>query len=48
MFDSRAGQIKHCVANGSPLLRCFVGAVLLRRLAGEMGPATGYSVIARV
>ena len=30
-FDSRAGQIKHSVANGSPPLRCFLGSVLSKR-----------------
>ena len=30
-FDSRADQIKHSVANGSPPLQCFFGAILLRR-----------------
>ena len=30
-FDSLAGQIVHDVANESPLLRCFFGAVLSRR-----------------
>ena len=29
-FNFRAGQIGHSVANGSPPLRCFFGAVLLR------------------
>ena len=27
-FDSRVGQIRHSVANGSPALRCFLGAAL--------------------
>ena len=39
-FNFRAGQIGHSVANGSPPLRCFFRAVLLRRLAVEMDPAT--------
>ena len=30
-FDSRAGRIRHSVANGRPPLRCFFGAVLPRR-----------------
>ena len=30
-FENRAGLIKHSVANGSPPLRRFFGAVLLRR-----------------
>ena len=30
-FDSQAGQIGHSDGNGSPPLRCFFGAVLLRR-----------------
>ena len=30
-FVSQAGQIGHSVANGSPPLRCFFGAVLSRR-----------------
>ena len=30
-FDSRPGQIGHSVANGSPLLRRFFGAVLPKR-----------------
>ena len=30
-FDSRAGQIGHSVASGSPLLRHFLGVVLPRR-----------------
>ena len=30
-FDSRAGQIEHSVANDSPPLRRFYGAVLSRR-----------------
>ena len=37
-FDSRAGQIGHSVANGSPPLRRFFGAVLFRRQAAEMEP----------
>ena len=35
-FDSRAGQIGHSVANGSPPLRRFFGAVLPRRYAEEI------------
>ena len=34
------GQIGHSVANGSPPLRCFFGAKLLRRNAAKMDPAT--------
>ena len=30
-FDYRVGQIGHSVANGSPPLRRFFGAVLLKR-----------------
>ena len=30
-FGSRAGQIGHSIANGSPLLRRFFGAVLPKR-----------------
>ena len=30
-FNLRAGSIEHSVANDSPLLRCFFGAVLPRR-----------------
>ena len=30
-YDYRAGQIGHIVANGSPMLRRFFEAVLLRR-----------------
>ena len=39
-FDSQAGQIRQSVANGSPPLRCFFGAVLSEVLCAEMGPAT--------
>ena len=35
-----AGQIGHRVANDSPLLLPFFGAVLPRRHAAKMGPAT--------
>ena len=43
-FDYLAGQIRHSVANRSqPLRRCF-GAVLLRRYAVEMDPATRYTL----
>ena len=42
-FDLRAGQIGHSVASGSPSLRRFFAAVLLRRLATEIGPATRYT-----
>ena len=38
-FDSRASQIG-IVANGSPPLQRFIGVVLPKRLAAEMGPAT--------
>ena len=41
-FDSCAGQIGHSVANGSPVLRHFFGAVLPRRCATEMGSAAYY------
>ena len=41
-FDSWASQIEHCVANDSPPLQCFFGAVLARRQAAEMDPATRY------
>ena len=37
-FDFEACRIGHSVANGSPPLRRFFGAVLLRRYAAEMGP----------
>ena len=40
MFNSEAGQ----EANGSPPQLRFFGAVLLRRQAVEMGPATRYSL----
>ena len=40
---SRAGQIGHSVANGSPPLRCFFGALMSRQSAAEMGPATRYT-----
>ena len=39
-FDSRAGQIEHSVANGSPPLRRFIEAVLSRRYAAETNPTT--------
>ena len=43
-------QIGHSVANGSPPLRCFFGAVLSRRSTAEMDPplVTRFSVIPRV
>ena len=43
-FDSRAVQIGYSVANGSPPLRCFFGAVLRRRYTAEMGPAIGFAL----
>ena len=43
-FDSQAGQIEHNVANGSPPLRRFFGAVLPARWAEEMGPAACYAL----
>ena len=42
-FDSRAGQIRHNVANCLSLLQRFVGAVLPRRYAAEKDPATRYT-----
>ena len=41
-FNSRAGHIELSVTNGSPPLRRFFGAVLPRRCAAEMDPATRY------
>ena len=46
-FDSRAGQIGHSVAYGSPPLRRFFRAVLSRRYAAEMNPATCYNAWAQ-
>ena len=43
-FDSRAIQIGHSVANGSPLMRRLFGAVLPRRLAAEIGLVTRYTL----
>ena len=43
-FDSRAGQIRHNAANGSPPLQRFFGAVLPRRETAEMDPATRYTL----
>ena len=43
-FDYPADQIGQRVANGSPPLQRFFGAVLPRRLAAEMGPATCYTL----
>ena len=43
-FDYRAGQISHSVANGTSPLRCFLGAVLSRCEAAEMGPTTRYTL----
>ena len=40
-FDSRAGQIGHSVAYGSPSLRRFFGDVLSWH---EMSPATCYTL----
>ena len=42
-LDSWAGQIERSVANGSPPLT-FFEAVLSKRLAVEMGPATCYAL----
>ena len=42
--DSRIGLIAHSVANGSPPLRRFFGAVISRRSAAEMNPAARYSL----
>ena len=40
-FDSRADQIRHIVANDSPPLRCFFGAVFPALSHGdELSPAT--------
>ena len=50
-FDSLTSQqIKQCVANGSPPLRCLVGDVLPRRQAAEMNLplVTHFGVILRV
>ena len=41
-FKYRAGQIGRNLANGSPSLRRFFGAVLPRRQAAEKGPATSF------
>ena len=43
-FDSRAGQIRHSVADGSPPLRFSLEfkAASLRRYAAEIGPASRY------
>ena len=43
-FDSLGAQIAHTVAYGSPPLRCFFEAVLPRRYAAKMGPATRYTL----
>ena len=44
-FDSRSGQIgRLSVANGFPPLQCFFGAMLSRREAAEMDPATPYTL----
>ena len=37
-FDTRVGQTEHIVANGSPSLRGFVGAVLPQALSRGDGP----------
>ena len=37
--DSRAGQIRHKVANGSPSLRCFCGVLSCVTLALSRGDA---------
>ena len=39
-FHSPAGDVVLTIANGSPSLRCFFGAVLFRRKTAKMGPAT--------
>ena len=43
-FESQAGQIRHSVANGSPPLRRFFGAVFFRRYALEINPATRHTL----
>ena len=43
-LDSRADQIGLNVANGSPPLRRFFGAVLHRRKTADMGRATRYKL----
>ena len=41
-FDSWVGRVERSVANDSPTLRRFFGAVLPWRCAAEMGLATRY------
>ena len=43
-FESQVGLVGYNVANNSPPLRCFFVAVLRRRYAMEMGPATRYTL----
>ena len=43
-FDFRAGQITHSVANRLPPQQRFFRAVLLRRYAAKMSPATRYTL----
>ena len=43
-FDSWSSQITRSVVNGSPPRRCFFGAVLPRREAAEMDPASRYTL----
>ena len=40
-FDYWAGQIGHSVGNGSPPLRCFIGAALRRHKVADTDPSTG-------
>ena len=42
-FNFWSGEIGRGIANDSPPLRCFFGAVLPRCSAAEMGPATHYT-----
>ena len=43
-FVCRSGRIGRSVANASPPLRRFFGAVLFRRLAAAMDPVTYYTL----
>ena len=43
-FYSRAGQTECSDANGSPPLRCSFGAMLHKRQAAKMNPATRYTL----
>ena len=43
-FHFRVGQIRQSVANGSPPLRRFFGAMLPKRYVAEMSPATRYMI----